>query len=109
MSSLCCIHGDYIQGTELTLTIILNVITHSTPLAHIQYAFNFFLHIASSLINVFEVVTMLTCIIYIMSKNVWGRRSSSLTHVGAVAIFTAWFNFTLLLGKLPSTGLYIQV
>ena len=30
-------------------------------------------------------------------------------HSGAIAVFTVWFNFTLLLGRLPSTGIYIQV
>lgn len=30
-------------------------------------------------------------------------------HLAALSLFTAWFNFTFLLGKLPSWGIYINM
>ena len=64
-----------------------------------------------SLANIFEIFTVLVSSLHIFLP----RFSNSSTlhvsgaHLGAIVIFTAWFNFTLLLGKLPSTGIYIQV
>ena len=64
-----------------------------------------------SLTNIFEIFTMLVCSLHIVLSKF--SNSSTLhmsgAHLGAIVIFTAWFNFTLLLGKLPSTGIYIQV
>ena len=71
-----------------------------------------FLHFSSSVSNVFEIFTILTCILYLILlaiENNFTEDLKSAVQLGAIAIFTAWFNFTLLLGKLPSTGIYIQV
>ena len=64
-----------------------------------------------SLANIFEIFTVLVSSLHIILPRF--SNSSTLNtsgaHLGAIVIFTAWFNFTLLLGKLPSTGIYIQV
>jgi hypothetical protein len=34
---------------------------------------------------------------------------SESSHVAALAVFASWANFTLLLGKLPASGIYINM
>ena len=51
---------------------------------------------------------MIACTLYIIIP-LTVDASIAGVHLGAISIFSAWFNFTLLLGKLPATGIYIQV
>ena len=62
----------------------------------------------SAVSNMFEIFTVVSCILYIIIPLVLDASVAGV-HLGAIAIFSAWFNFTLLLGKLPVTGIYIQV
>ena len=51
---------------------------------------------------------MSVCILYVV-LHIMHQSTPAGAHSGAIAVFTVWFNFTLLLGRLPSTGIYIQV
>ena len=69
------------------------------------------LALSRSLANIFEIFTMLVSSLHIILPRFLNSSTLHMSgaHLGAIVIFTAWFNFTLLLGKLPSTGIYIQV
>ena len=60
-------------------------------------------------LNVSEMVTIATTLGYIVVSAVAADGNQAQVHLGAISIFVAWFNLTLLIGSLPSAGIYIQM
>ena len=59
--------------------------------------------------NFFELIMIFTTAAYMVLSHQGSKDSEAEVHLGAISLFTAWFNFTLLLGTLPTAGIYIQM
>ncbi len=62
-----------------------------------------------SIQNILEVLLILTGIVFLLVLELGDPNGEIRVHVAAVLIFVAWVNFTLLLGNLPSAGIYINM
>jgi hypothetical protein len=65
--------------------------------------------------NAFELATLAFAIMYILvRRDTFVAVTSEVyftagAHTGALTLFASWVNFTLLLGKLPAGGIYINM
>jgi hypothetical protein len=65
--------------------------------------------------NAFEMSTLGFAILYILvRRNTFVDVTDEVyftagAHAGALTLFASWVNFTLLLGKLPAGGIYINM
>ena len=56
--------------------------------------------------NFFELLLIIDCVAYVILF-LTNESKDLRVHFGALALFGVWGNFTLLLGKVPSAGIYI--
>ena len=69
--------------------------------------YNFKLYI-KTVQNYVEISLVVTCASYLVCFVLIPNYEATV-HLAATAVFLAWFNFTLLLGKLPFGGIYINM
>lgn len=58
--------------------------------------------------NITELTMVAVSGVFVALHN-FGTAADVVVHLAAVCLFLSWFNFTLLLGKLPSGGIYINM
>ncbi|TRY61220.1 hypothetical protein TCAL_02177 [Tigriopus californicus] len=69
--------------------------------------YNFRLY-AQTLQNFVEVVMIALCGVFLAFYHAMGATDVAV-HLSALSLFASWFNFTLLIGKLPFAGIYINM
>lgn len=69
--------------------------------------YNFRLY-AQTLQNFVELCMIILCGVFLAFYHAMGVTDVAV-HLSAVSLFAAWFNFTLLIGKLPFAGIYINM
>ncbi len=92
---------DLSLGFEIATTACLAVLAFKN-LFLMTYDFSRFI---STWQNYVELLLVALCGAFVATFYAFNSNA----HLAALSVFVAWFNFTLLLGKLPSGGIYINM